>query len=364
MTDTMKTSKVRRLNPVRSLLLGLLVALAPLSVQGQGMVENAETQARVLAREGGAAFRGKQYDVALAKFLAAWKLVQHPNLAINIGRTYEKLDELDKAMAFCRRALESPQLPPRTEQAATACVNRIRPKISDPILEVRSTPEGADVRIDGQAKGKTPWRGEIPIGKHQVDVTLKGFGAERREVFGVRGKDQKLTVVLLPEAVGGVISIVTLPEGADVVLDGEVVGQTPLEGLGMPPRRYVMELRLAGYRPHVMPLLVEDGQLVRREIALIADDGTVGPKRPDWPAWTLMGTGVAVGALGGYFGFQALSARDDADTLARTSVDPADKIRYDELVDTMDTNRVLSDTLIGAGSALVIGGLVWLLWPD
>lgn len=358
MTDTMMT------HIARNVILSVLMALAPAVAAGQVMVEDAEAQARVLGREGGAAFREKQYDVALAKFLAAWKLVQHPTLAVNIGRTYEKLKNLDKAMAFCRRALESPQLPEPVEKAATSCVNRIRPLISDPVFEVRTTPDGAEVRVDGQAKGKSPWRGTVPVGKRQVDVSLKGFKSETREVFGVRGKSETVTVVLVPEKVGGVISILTMPEGAQVLLDGESVGMTPLEGLGMPPRRYIMELRLEGYRNHVMPLLVEDGKLVRKEIALITDDGRVGPKRPDWPAWTLVGTGVVVGAVGGYFGWQALSARDDADTLARSSVDPADQPRYDEFIDTMDTSRTLSDALIGTGSALVIGGLVWLLWPD
>lgn len=349
---------------MRSLILSLLVGLTPLTAWGQDMVEDAEEQARVLGREAGTAFRDKQYDVALAKFLAAWKLVQHPTLAVNIGRTYEKLKDLDKAMAFCRRALESPQLPEPVEQAATACVNRIRPLISEPILEVRTTPDGATVKVDGQEKGKSPWQGPVPIGKRQVDVSLKGFRAETREVFGVRGKNESVTIALVPEKVGGVVSLLTLPEGATVVLDGEAIGTTPLEGLAVPPRRYIMELRLEGYRTHVMPLLVEDGKLVRKEIALITEDGRVGPKRPDWPAWTLVGTGVVVGAVGGYFGFDALSARDDADTLARSSVDPADKPRYDALIDTMDTSRTLADALIGTGSVLVIGGLVWLLWPD
>lgn len=340
----------------------------PLGISGgahaQGMVEDAEAQARTLGREGGQAFRKQKYDLALAKFLAAWKLVKHPNLAVNIGRTYEKLGDLEKALAFCRRTLEAPELPPTTEQAATECVERIRPQISDPIFDVRTTPPGATVRVDGQEKGKSPWRGEVRPGKRQVDVSLSGFRPETRTMFATRGKDETVRFVLVPEAVGGVLSIITVPEGVDVVLDGELIGKTPLEGFGVPPKRYVMELRKEGFRTQAMQLPVEDGALVRREIAMIADDGTVGGKRPDWPAWTLMGTGLAVGTVGGVFGYRALTARDSADTLARSSVDPADEARYREHVDTMQTSRTLSDVLIGTGSALVVGGLVWLLWPE
>jgi hypothetical protein len=195
-------------------------------------------------------------------------------------------------------------------------------------------------------------------------VSLEGFRPQSRTVFGAKGKDEKIQIVLVPSAVGGVISIITFPEGADVVLDGEVVGTTPLEGFGVPPKRYVMELRKPGYRPQVVPLLVKDGELLQREISLVADDGTVGPKRPSWPAWTLVGTGLAVGATGGFFGLRALSARNDANTLANTSDDPADLPRYEAHIDTMETSRTVSDALIGAGSALVVGGLIWLLWPD
>lgn len=345
-------------------LVGWMAVLSPQMASAQKMVDNAESQARSLGREGGRAFRDKQYDVALARFLAAWKLVQHPNLAVNIGRTYEKLGDLEKGLAFCRRALESPELPPRTQKAAAGCVARIRPQISAPVFDVRSTPPGATVRVDGVIVGKTPWRGEVAAGKRQVDINLDGFRSITRTVFGATSKTESIRTVLVPSAVGGVISIISLPEGADVVLDGEVIGATPIEGFGVPPKRYVMELRKAGYRPQVMPLLVKDGELVQREIALVADDGTVGRRRPSWPAWTLMGTGLAVGATGGIFGWRALSAREDAHTLAISSVDPADLPRYRSHIDTMETSRTVSDTLIGVGSALVVGGLVWLLWPD
>ena len=342
----------------------LFLGAAPGFAFAQGMVENAEAQARTLGRDGGAAFRDKSYDVALAKFLAAWKLVQHPNLAVNIGRTYEKLGDLEKALAFCRRTLEAPELPPTTEQAATECIERIRPQISDPIFEVRTTPPGATVRVDGMAKGKSPWRGEIRPGKRQIDVSLEGFRPETRTSFAARGKDETVRFVMVPAAVGGLLSIITVPEGVSIVLDGELVGTTPLEGFGVPPKRYVMELRKEGFRTQAMQLPVEDGALVRREIAMIADDGTVGGKRPAWPAWTLMGTGLVVGTVGSVFGYRALTARDQADTLARSSVDPADETRYREFVDTTETSRTLSDALIGTGSALVVGGLIWLLWPE
>ncbi|MGK0359249.1 MAG: hypothetical protein ACI9U2_001550 [Bradymonadia bacterium] len=359
MTDAMRIFVLLfSLLPCSFLMVGPGVAVA------QVMVEDAEAQARTLGRDGGVAFRNKSYDVALAKFLAAWKLVHHPNLAVNIGRTYEKLGDLEKALAFCRRTLEAPELPPTTEQAATECIERIRPQISDPIFEIRTTPPGAAVRVDGQVKGKSPWRGEIRPGKRQIDVSLVGFRAETRTRFAARGKDETVRFVLVPAAVGGVLTIITAPEGVDIVLDGELIGITPLEGFGVVPKRYVMELRKDGYRTQAMQLPVEDGAMVRREIAMIADNGRVGAKRPAWPAWALMGTGLAVGTVGGVFGYRALTARDQADTLARSSVDPADERRYREHVDAMQTSRSLSDVLIGTGSVLVVGGLVWLLWPQ
>ena len=110
---------------------------------------------------------------------------------------------------------------------------------------------------------------------------------------------------------------------------------------------------------------MEDGGLVQRTVTLLSpeDAARVG-KRPQWPAWALMGSGIAAAGLGAWFGVNAINARQDADELARTSVSRRDQARYDTLVSDMEVSRTAADVLVITGSAAIIGGLTWLLWPE
>lgn len=326
--------------------------------------EDAEEQARQLAKEAGAAFRSGDFHVALARFQAANALVPHPTLQVNIGRSFEKLGQWEQALTACREVLSAPGLPESTATAAEECIERVAPHVQDPVVEVRTAPPGAAVMVDGVAVGASPWTGTVQPGKRQIDVTLEGHRPVKHELAAARGKREVVRLVLVPESVGGVLAIRTVPEGATLTLDGEKIGESPLEGLGVKPGRFVLEVRLAGYEPVLMSLAVDDGELVERDLALVPVGGKPVVHRPQWPAWLMMGSGVAAAGVGGLFGAFAVSDRQDADALARTSTDPADQPRYNRLVSDMEGNRTLADVLVVSGSVLIIGGLTWLLWPE
>lgn len=346
---------------MRVLTLALLCLAVPALAQ---LDDDAEEQARQLSKEAGAAFRKGDYHVALAKFQAANALVPHPTLQVNIGRSYEKLEQWEDALNACREVLAAPGLPESTAHAAEECIERVAPHVQNPLIEVRTAPPGASVMVDGVDMGKTPWTGTVQPGKRQVDVTLEGHRAVKREVVAARGKKELVRLVLVPESVGGVLAIRSVPEGAALTLDGEKIGETPLEGFGVKPGKYVLEARLSGYLPVAMALPVEDGELVERDLTLVPEGGGPVVKRPQWPAWLMMGSGVVAAGVGGFFGYQAVNDRQDADQLARTSTDPADEPRYNALLTDMEGNRTLADVLVTSGSVLVIGGLTWLLWPE
>jgi tetratricopeptide (TPR) repeat protein len=65
-------------------------------------------RARELGQEAAELFRAGQYEAALEKFTEANRLVPHPNLDVNIGRAYEKLEQFDQALIHCKIALNAP----------------------------------------------------------------------------------------------------------------------------------------------------------------------------------------------------------------------------------------------------------------
>jgi tetratricopeptide (TPR) repeat protein len=178
---------------VRSLLLTLLVFVLLGTTQALGAPPSgvdASVQARAQAHyeQGVAAYRQQQFRDAIGHFLAADAIVQSPALPFNVARAYEKLGESARALEYYRIYLHrGPD--PKNEQQVRARVREIEmalAKLGVQQMTVRSNPAGANVTIDGTARGTTPWTGELALGRHQV---VLDYGSLERQ----------LTVELVPE---------------------------------------------------------------------------------------------------------------------------------------------------------------------
>jgi hypothetical protein len=325
-------------------------------------------RARQMSAAGAEAFRAKNFDEALAAFEEANRLVPHPNLDVNIGRTYEALGRADQAMIHCKIALNAPGVPENTRQAAQQCVERVQKLLTRPVLQVESRPPGAVVRVDGAVMGNTPWQGEVEAGRRQIDVELEGYKTSSRTLNAERGDVYPIDLTLITANIGGLLSVSSIPTGAYVFLDGDEVGPTPLRGFQVDARSYVLEVRKVGFSPAVSTISVEDGKQLERVVTLVPIGGVAEPSKPlpRWPGWTMIGlSGAAVG-VGAYFGLQAADAYDKADRIKRTGDpdDPADVAAHDKWVSKYDDNVLGANLLFIGGGLLLAGGLTWLLWPQ
>lgn len=141
--------------------------------------------------------------------------------------TYELLVQLDR------------YLPYRNEVEITG---RLIEQSLDVALEpawaavtFNSTPGGADIIVNGELLGVTPARVELLQGAHDVTLKRPGFKAWQDDVLVHAGQDQELPAVAL-EAADGLVFIRSVPGNANVTVNGEYRGQTPLE-LELPPDR-------------------------------------------------------------------------------------------------------------------------------
>lgn len=66
------------------------------------------------------------------------------------------------------------------------------------MLEVRSDPEGAVVRVDGEIVGTTPLQRALPSGKHRVRVEATGYISLEREVVFVEGATETIDLSMEP----------------------------------------------------------------------------------------------------------------------------------------------------------------------
>ncbi len=103
-----------------------------------------------------------------------------------------------------------------------------------------SKPAGAVVLLDGELLCRTtPCTKSVAPGKHKVTVLLELYEPQHKDI-DIKANDS-LTFPLIPEA--STISVTSEPEGLPVVLDGKVVGITPLKGWSVYPGRHEVRVR-------------------------------------------------------------------------------------------------------------------------
>ncbi|HLK88499.1 MAG TPA: PEGA domain-containing protein, partial [Polyangia bacterium] len=124
-------------------------------------------------------------------------------------------------------------------------------------LKVQSTIPNAEVFLDGSSLGRAPVdRNDLDPGKHYVSVHRDGYSDFKREI--VLQENQSVTLVADLSASGS-LRILSTPEGAEVRLDGELIGRTPVvhdAGAG----DHVVEFRLKGYFDHKETMKAEGGR--------------------------------------------------------------------------------------------------------
>ncbi len=95
-------------------------------------------------------------------------------------------------------------------------------------ISVSSTPEGAEVYVDGALTGKTPLKNTVvKAGRHTVRVTLAGHAPFEITVQVQAGKTSDV-VAQLRKDVFNPILVESNPQGASVYVDGRFEGNTPV----------------------------------------------------------------------------------------------------------------------------------------
>jgi len=108
-------------------------------------------------------------------------------------------------------------------------------------------PSGADVIVNGELLGVTPLRADLLQGANNVTLRRAGYRAWQDDLVIVAGEDRSLPLVSL-EAADGLVFIRSEPGSANVTINGDFVGQTPLEITLPPDRSHQISLFRTGYQ--------------------------------------------------------------------------------------------------------------------
>jgi len=116
-------------------------------------------------------------------------------------------------------------------------------------LDVRSTPAGASVLVDGVPRGSTPLVIDVSPGSRALLIEHAYHPAYLEHIALTRGDRVERVVELAPAF--GALQIASNPRGARVTIDGvEQEGVTPLRIDAVVAGRRGIEVRLAGRAPH------------------------------------------------------------------------------------------------------------------
>lgn len=135
--------------------------------------------------------------------------------------------------------------------------------------------EGARVQIDGVDIGQTPLA-DVPVeaGDHQMTITLDRY-LDFGQPITIEGRSVRQSFEASLEPAWATLSFTTTPAGADVIVDGEVFGTTPLNAEILQGQRDVT-LKLTGHKAWQEDFDVIAGEdFVVPEVALEPADGLV-----------------------------------------------------------------------------------------
>ena len=133
-----------------------------------------------------------------------------------------------------------------------------------------STPEQSPIFIDGVEVGKTPLSLKLEEGTRRVQFRLEGFKPYQRDFAIVAQQDVIVPEVALIPA-DGVLNVVTRPENAAVILNGEYRGNTPLEINVEPNKNQTLQVYKAGFRLAEQRISLTPNQHQEKQLALQAD---------------------------------------------------------------------------------------------
>ncbi len=141
-------------------------------------------------------------------------------------------------------------------------------------VSVTSIPPGATILVDGEAAGTTPATAEIMQGERQLILQLPGYADWQQGLTVTAGEALELGPVELQPAAGQ-LEVTSIPGGANVTLDGEFQGQTPLTLELEPDRPHRLAVFKPGYRRHSSNVQLAAAETGNRTITLEAQLGEV-----------------------------------------------------------------------------------------
>lgn len=141
-------------------------------------------------------------------------------------------------------------------------------------MRFTSTPTGADLYIDGKLRGQTPLTTEVLETGSEVTFKYTGYKAMSGLVSIKAGTASEYKAVELIVS-DGILNIVSTPSEANVTLDGQFLGLTPMTTDVSPFEEHTVELYREGYLKNTQKVSIDPEQTFKVRAKLRANIGSI-----------------------------------------------------------------------------------------
>ena len=255
----------------RIAMLGAAVVASMLAPPVPARAETKADTAQALARSAEVMAREGSLDEAARLYQRAWELDPDPVLLYNVALLLDRKGDVRKAREAYLRYIQV-EKDPDGKARAKVKLDALPTKTTGQIV-LAIEPPGGTVEVDNRPV-TTPMDAplEVESGPHVVTLRHDGYVTERVSTEVAIGKPSRIVLRMEPDkrcmpAVpspcppgGCFLDVLYKPAGAEVELDGRVVGHTPLEAFRVAPGRYVVRLLKPDFLPKTLKLAVAGDQ--------------------------------------------------------------------------------------------------------
>ncbi|KYF82937.1 hypothetical protein BE20_00795 [Sorangium cellulosum] len=197
-----------------------------------GRSEESREEARAHFEKGLALMDQGAWAAAAAEFTVSRRLYPTINATFNAADCLRKLQRYDEALEMFEALLrEFPRLPQSEKASAQLAIDELRALVGT--VEITGAKPGASIVIDGRDRGDYPPVNPIRVaaGVHMVRILKDGYAPFEMRVEVAGGRTAPVIVKHVALTESGRLKVTEQSgKAVDVVVDGDVVGQTPWEG--------------------------------------------------------------------------------------------------------------------------------------
>jgi hypothetical protein len=139
----------------------------------------------------------------------------------------------------------------------------------------------AEIWVNGEKKGVRSWTGDLEAGSYILECRMKDCKPTREEVNVTAEMTGQTLQLEVPQPLTGMLVLNSTPAMAEIYIDGERKGETPMRINKLTVGKHSLRLVKEGYKPVNKTFNIEDGKTLELEERLEAEAPVVEkPQKP------------------------------------------------------------------------------------